>query len=36
MEYLEKYGVTPKEIQTLKDRYADGIIRFLCENENFI
>ena len=36
MEYLEKYGVTPEEIQNLKDRYADGIIRFLCENENFV
>lgn len=36
MEYLEKYGVTPEEIQELKDRYADGIIRFLSENEDFV
>lgn len=36
MEYLEKYGVTPEEIQKLKDRYADGIIRFLSENEEFV
>ncbi len=36
MEYLKEYGVTDEQIERLKDRYNDGIIEFIEENEIFI
>ena len=36
MEYLQKYGITKEQIDNLKDRYNDGIIKFIEENESFI
>lgn len=36
MEYLEKYGVTKEEIDKLKERFNEGIIEFLTNNEIFI
>lgn len=36
MEYLEKYNISKEQIEEIKDRYNDGIIDFLCEEEEFI
>ncbi len=36
MEYLKKYGITDEQIEKIKDRYNDGIIEFIEENEIFI
>ncbi len=36
MDYLKKYGLTEEQITNLKDRYNDGIINFLEENNVFV
>ncbi len=36
MEYLKKYGITNEQIEKIKDRYNDGIINFIEDNEIFI
>lgn len=36
IEYLKKYGFKDMEIQNLKDRYNEGIIKFIDENEILI
>ncbi len=36
MDYLKKYGLTQEQIANLKDRYNDGIINFLEENNVFV
>ncbi len=36
MDYLKKYGLTEEQIANLKDRYNDGIINFLEENNVFV
>ncbi len=36
MNYLKKYNISEEEINDLKERYNDNIIKFLNENEIFI
>ena len=36
MEYLKKYGISKDQIKELKERYNDGIIKFLTEENQFI
>ena len=36
MNYLKKYNISDEEINDLKERYNDNIIKFLSENEIFI
>jgi len=36
MNYLKNYNITDEQIKKLKDKYNDGIINFLSENEEFI
>ena len=36
MNYLKKYNISEEEINDLKERYNDNIIKFLSENEIFI
>ena len=36
MNYLKKYNISDEEINDLKERYNDNIIKFLNENEIFI
>ena len=36
MEYLKKYGVTEEQIHKIEDRYNEGILDFIKENEEFI
>lgn len=36
MKYLMKYGVTEEQIEKIKDKYNEGIIKFLEENEDFV
>ena len=36
MEYLKKYGITNEQIKKLEDRYNEGIIDFIKENEIFV
>lgn len=36
MNYLKKYGIADKEIEKLKDKYNEGIIKFIEENDIFI
>ena len=36
MEYLKKYNITESQIQSIKDRYNNGIIKFFENNEDFV
>lgn len=36
MEYLKKYGITNEQIKKLEDRYNEGTIDFIKENEIFV
>jgi len=36
MNYLKNNNLTDEQIKKLKDKYNDGIINFLSENEEFI
>ena len=36
MNYLKEYNITHEEIEELKDRFNENIIKFLEENEMFI
>lgn len=36
MVYLKKYGIKNEQIKNLEDRYNEGIISFLKENEIFV
>lgn len=36
MNYLKEYNITQEEIEELKDRFNENIIKFLEENEMFI
>lgn len=36
MEYLKKYGVTEEQIHKIEDKYNEGILDFIKENEEFV
>ncbi len=36
MEYLKDYGISEIQIKELKERYNNGIVKFLVEEEEFI
>jgi hypothetical protein len=36
MEYLKKYGLKEEEIEKIKEKYNDWIIKFITENEEFV
>lgn len=36
MEYLKNYGFTEEQIHKIEDKYNEGIINFIKENEEFI
>lgn len=36
MKYLKEYGISEKQINELKERYNDGIIEFLTNEEIFV
>ena len=36
MEYFEKYGVNNQQINELKEKYNEGIIEFLTNEEIFV
>lgn len=36
MKYLEEYGITEQQIKELKERYNNGIIGFLTNEEIFV
>ena len=36
MEYLKRYGLTDEQIQKIKNKYNEGIIRFITENDIFV
>ena len=36
MKYLKEYGISEKQIKELKERYNDGIIEFLTNEEIFV
>lgn len=36
MEYLKKYGIKEDEIEKLREKYNDWIIKFIEENEDFV
>lgn len=36
MKYLKEYGISEKQIKELKERYNDGIIDFLANEEIFV
>ncbi len=36
MKYLKKYGISEQEIVDLKEKYNDGIIEFLTNEEIFV
>lgn len=36
MEYLKKYGLKEEEIEKIKEKYNDWIIKFIIENEEFV
>ena len=36
LEYLKKYGLKDIEIKKIKDKYNEGIISFISENEIFV
>ena len=36
MEYFEKYGVSKQQIMDLKEKYNEGIIEFLTDEEIFV
>lgn len=36
MEYLKEYNITENQIQSLKNRYNSGIVKFIEQNEEYI
>lgn len=36
MEYLKRYGLKEEEIEKIKEKYNDWIIKFIIENEEFV
>ena len=36
MKYFEKYGVSKQQIMDLKEKYNEGIIEFLTDEEVFV
>ncbi len=36
MKYFEKYGVSKQQIMDLKEKYNEGIIEFLTDEEIFV
>ena len=36
MNYLKEYNISEEEIKELQDRFNEGIIKFLKENDIFI
>lgn len=36
MEYLKRYGLTEEQIGKIENKYNEGILKFIRENEEFI
>lgn len=36
MQYLQNYGISKNQIANLKERFNDGIVKFLSEEKEFI
>jgi len=36
MNYLKKFGISSKQINELKEKYNEGIIEFITNNEIFV